>query len=93
MSRIANEFDVVVMVYAKKQDGQIVDGFTSHPAPQNVEDRVNTFRRIGSDSIIPRNGLNFGKDKSAWLNNCKTKGWTIFVRPSHRDPVQVWPKM
>ena len=93
MNRIANENDVIVAVFAKKENGQIISGFTSHPAPQNVNNRVDKFREIGSDLPIPRPALRFGEEKAATLNFWKEMEYTIFVKASNRDAVQVWPKV
>lgn len=92
MNRSANENDVMIAVFAKKENGEILSGFTSHPAPQNVDKRVEKFRQIGSVGDIPRPALRFGEDKARLLNYWKDSGYTIFVKASNRDAVQVYPK-
>lgn len=92
MNRQANENDVMIAVFAKKDSGEILAGFTSHPAPHNVDKRVEKFRQIGSDGAIPRPALRFGEDKAKLLNYWKENEYTIFVKASNRDAVQVFPK-
>ncbi len=88
-----NVNDVKVQVFAQKPNGRLVSGFTSFPAPQNVNKRIQKFRDIGSDLPIPRPALQFGKDKADLLKYWKKNDYTIFVKACNQSAVQVYPKV
>jgi hypothetical protein len=91
MCNKATEFDPFVVVFAKKANGEIEDGWTSHPHPDNLIARRDRFMRIGKYDSFPNSDLNFGKEKAAKLNRWMKNGSTIYVRISYNQiPEVAW---
>ena len=79
--------DVQVTIFAQTHNGNILPGYSSHPAPQNVNKRV--ARLIASVRSGHADG---GGSRDMWekFEHWKAKGYTIFVKASNRDAVQAW---
>ena len=93
-TEVATEYDPFIIVFAKKTNGQIEDGFTTHPHPSNLHDRVQRMKEIGNYSAgdFPVPGrLEFSKEKSKKLNRWMKNDCTIYVRISYNQiPEVVW---
>ena len=82
--------DVQVTTFAQTQNGNILPGYSSHPAAHNIDSRV--ARLVASVRSGHADG---GGSRDMWnkFEHWKAKGYTIWVKASNRDAVQAWPKV